>query len=106
MLRPHLKIWEWELIFDRAVKGISTLGVRSPWSMSIFEFDSFGVFDRKNKSIFCDLSIFLHGKDSNVTLEVFFGPIVSVLSYHCSTDNGLPQLISHPTVNVRVRVKN
>ena len=28
MLRPYLKIWEW--IFDRAVKAISSLGVRSP----------------------------------------------------------------------------
>ena len=30
MLRPYLKIWEWELIFGRAVKVISSLGVRSP----------------------------------------------------------------------------
>ena len=32
MLRPYLKIWEWEWIFGRAVKAISSLGVRSPWS--------------------------------------------------------------------------
>ena len=32
MLRPHLKIWEWELIFGRAVKAISSPGVCSPWS--------------------------------------------------------------------------
>ena len=31
MLRPYLKIWEWEWIFGRAVKTISSLGVRSPW---------------------------------------------------------------------------
>ena len=31
MVRPYLKIWEWELIFGRAVKAISSLGVRSPW---------------------------------------------------------------------------
>ena len=30
MLRPYLKIWEWELIFGRAVKAISSPGVRSP----------------------------------------------------------------------------
>ena len=30
MLRPYLKIWDWDLIFDRAVKTISSLGVRSP----------------------------------------------------------------------------
>ena len=30
MLRPYLKIWEWELIFGRAVKAISWPGVRSP----------------------------------------------------------------------------
>ena len=31
MLRPYLKIWEWEWIFGRAVKTVSSLGVRSPW---------------------------------------------------------------------------
>ena len=31
MLRSYLKIWEWELIFGRAVKAISSPGVRSPW---------------------------------------------------------------------------
>ena len=30
MLRPYLKIWEWEWIFGRAVKVVSCLGVRSP----------------------------------------------------------------------------
>ena len=30
MLWPYLKIWEWELIFGRAVKAISSPGVRSP----------------------------------------------------------------------------
>ena len=29
MLRPYLKIWEWELIIGRAVKAISSPGVRS-----------------------------------------------------------------------------
>ena len=32
MLWPYLKIWEW--IFGRAVKAISSLGVRSPWHKS------------------------------------------------------------------------
>ena len=31
MLRPYLKIWEWERIFGHLVKAISSLGVRSPW---------------------------------------------------------------------------
>ena len=30
MLWPYLKIWEWEWFFGRAVKAISSLGVRSP----------------------------------------------------------------------------
>ena len=30
MLWQYLKIWEWEWIFRRAVKAISSLGVRSP----------------------------------------------------------------------------
>ena len=38
MLRPHLKIWEWELILVRAVKTISSPGVRSPW------YDSFRIY--------------------------------------------------------------
>ena len=35
MLQPYLKIWVWELIFDWAVKAISSLGIRSPccWSL-------------------------------------------------------------------------
>ena len=32
MLPPYLKIWEWEWISGRAVKAISSLGVRSPWA--------------------------------------------------------------------------
>ena len=35
MLWPYLKIWDWDLIFGRAVKVISSLGVRSSWSMTI-----------------------------------------------------------------------
>ena len=31
MLRPYLKIWDWDWIFGRAVKAIFSLGVRSPW---------------------------------------------------------------------------
>ena len=30
MLRPYLKIWDWDWIFSRVVKAISSLGVRSP----------------------------------------------------------------------------
>ena len=30
MLWPYLKIWDWDLIFGRAVKAISSSGVRSP----------------------------------------------------------------------------
>ena len=29
-LPPYLKIWDWDWIFGRAVKAISSLGVRSP----------------------------------------------------------------------------
>jgi hypothetical protein len=31
MLWPYLKIWDWDWIFGRAVKAVSSLGVRSPW---------------------------------------------------------------------------
>ena len=32
MLRPYLNIWDWDLIFGRAVKAISSPGIRSPWA--------------------------------------------------------------------------
>ena len=35
MLRPYLKIWKWELIFGRAVKTISSPGVRSRYVVSL-----------------------------------------------------------------------
>ena len=31
MHQPYLNIWEWELIFSRAVKVISSPGICSPW---------------------------------------------------------------------------
>ena len=36
MLWPYLKIWECELIFGRAVKAISSPGVRSPCANQYF----------------------------------------------------------------------
>ena len=33
MLPPYLKIWDWDWIFGRAVKVISSLGVSSPWNV-------------------------------------------------------------------------
>ena len=35
MLRPYLSIWDWDLIFGRTVKMISSPGVRSPWDHTI-----------------------------------------------------------------------
>ena len=35
MLRPYLKIWDWDLILGRAVKAISSRGVRSPCLSSL-----------------------------------------------------------------------
>ena len=36
MLRPYIKIWEWEWFFGHAVKAISTLGVWSPCLSPIY----------------------------------------------------------------------
>ena len=36
ILRPYLKIWDWEWIFGRAEKAISSPGVRSPWYIAFF----------------------------------------------------------------------
>ena len=35
MLWPYLRIWDWDWIFGRAVKAISSLGVRSPWTSAL-----------------------------------------------------------------------
>ena len=37
MLRPYLKIWDWDWIFGHAVKAISSLGVRGPchWAFPV-----------------------------------------------------------------------
>ena len=32
MLRPYLKLWDWDWIFGRAVKAMGSLGVHSPWT--------------------------------------------------------------------------
>ena len=37
MLLRYLKIWEWELIFGRAVKAIFAPGVRCPWYLCTSE---------------------------------------------------------------------
>ena len=48
LLRPYLKIWEWELIFSRAVKAISSSGVHGPWNNSPSSSrDIFDVFHTK-----------------------------------------------------------
>ena len=41
MLQPYLNIWEWEWIFGCAVKTISSLSVRSPWTKGYFIHTSF-----------------------------------------------------------------
>ena len=43
MLRPYLRIWEWERNFGRSVKAFSP-GVRSPWSCLIFS-DNINLID-------------------------------------------------------------
>ena len=70
MLRPYLKIWEWEWIFGRAVKTIFSPGVRSPCLFSslldsifyhlILPNNSENIIERQNldyskNSVFCFL---------------------------------------------------
>ena len=40
MLRPYLKIWEWGLIFGRAVKAISSPGVRDTEYCFLFHYST------------------------------------------------------------------
>ena len=49
MLRPYLNIWEWELIFGRSVKAISSSGIRSPWLQVKF------IYSEKATN-FCEIS--------------------------------------------------
>ena len=51
MLPPYLKIWDWDWIFGRAMKAISSLGVRSPWVLS-FSYLVITVSSFRNRSIF------------------------------------------------------
>ena len=41
MLQPYLKIWEWKLIFEQAVKAISTPGVCSLFALTLRKRDTF-----------------------------------------------------------------
>jgi len=40
MLRPYLKIWDWDWIFGRGVKAIFSLGVRSPCQNPTIQIES------------------------------------------------------------------
>ena len=51
MLRPYLKIWEWELIFGCAVKVISSPGVCSPW-VTVCQITAYQLRNLKIKSQF------------------------------------------------------
>ena len=57
MLPPYLKIWDWDWIFGRAVKAISSLGVRSP-CIQIKNASSKNVFT----PFWCGTSISRHSK--------------------------------------------
>ena len=50
MLRPYLKIWDWDWIFGRAVKAISSLCVRSPCMFDLY------FYDWKHQTHLCHLS--------------------------------------------------
>ena len=66
MLRPYLKIWNW--IFGRAVKAISSMGIRSPCASAFL--DAF--------NIFCCGSFCRHPLDGStgILFRKFFLPIV------------------------------
>ena len=54
MLRPYL--WDWDWIFGRAVKTISSLGVRSPWSLVLFsQIPKFCCFILKQQEIYSEV---------------------------------------------------
>ena len=74
MLRPYLKIWDWDLIFGRAVKAISSPGVRSPC------IHQFKVPSKKKASICWDFSIFCLYSYLQPEWSVWFLSIVACLN--------------------------
>ena len=71
MLRPYLKIWDWEWIFGRAVKAISSLVVRSPCRalfhkpVTFFCAVSYSKPAQANDSQNIDFKIYIHHRSSN-----------------------------------------
>ena len=49
--QPYLKIWDWDWIFSRAVKSISSLGICSLWHHDLTRFDLRNISYRKFRLI-------------------------------------------------------
>ena len=67
MFWPYLKIWDWELIFSRAVKAISSPGVRSPCLWLCNQADEHNLFNMQRPSSFktrklCSFRIIINKK--------------------------------------------
>ena len=90
MLRPYLKIWEWEWISGPAVKAICSPVVRSPWTISLLKQfvkvqDSYWLLDsgskkKKNETLLFSgsehefrISIYEFLNQSKVIFSVFSG---------------------------------
>ena len=75
-LWPYLKIWEWEWIFGRAVKAISSPCVRSPWFKSYtYNFEKVNHLyphkpaERSLKAIYSEVDLGIFWNATNLTLN-------------------------------------
>ena len=86
MLRPYLKIWDWDWIFGRALKAIFSLGVRSPWSE---ENSGLKVYVLRHLQTFCFRTLCIWSKTFENCLETGFSwdifafrPFESLVEYY------------------------
>ena len=87
---PYLKIWDWNWIFGRAVKTISSMGVRSPWDSLIFE---------------CVNVMLQNGQPIYTQHNFYFTSFNICLLFHCITpllNEGIPRALKGKKLRLKI----
>ena len=83
MLPPNLKIWDWVWIFGRAVKAISSLGVRNPCfhplMMYGWQYSWFGLYDEITQDTRRIVQILYHWKTAGIFNYTICNSIARIL---------------------------